>query len=109
MEEIMNVEEISVAIHLVDKPGSNLKARADVVLPVDGVIDLIGFSIIESRSGTLFVGMPSRPGSQGRYFDSVALRGKIKTLIEQAILAEYGRAVRTDNTVSFPKSDARRA
>jgi len=104
----MNVEEISVAIQLVDKPGSKLRARADVVLPVEGVIELIGCSVVESGS-TLFVGMPSRPGGQGRYFDTVALRGKIKALIEQAILAEYGRTLRTDNTVSFPKSDARRA
>lgn len=105
----MKNDDISVAVRLTENPSSKLRARADVVLAVEGFIELFGFSIIESQGGSLRVAPPSRKGGD-RYYDVAALRGRIKTLVDEAILAEYGRMVKSDNTVAFRRgSDVRSA
>lgn len=90
--ESMNIDDISVAIQLTANGSSKLKARADVVLRVEGFIELLGFAVIELDGGSLLVKPPSRQGKvPDQYFPTVALRGKINTLIEAEILAEYRR------------------
>ena len=46
---------------------SPLRAYADVVL--DDLILIKGFRIMVSKSGGLFVGIPSKKGKDGKYYD----------------------------------------
>jgi DNA-binding cell septation regulator SpoVG len=92
----MKPEDISVDLKFFDKPGSRLKAYADVTLPLngDGFLKLCGFSIIQSDTEQLRVALPSRKHGE-RYFDTVLLIGKVRGLVQDAILDEYKRAIRS--------------
>jgi len=46
---------------------NSLRAYADVTL--DDFIVLKGFRILVGKSGGLFVGMPSKKGKDGKYYD----------------------------------------
>lgn len=88
----MKVEDISVSVRIVDKSDSKVKAHADVGLAIDGFLEISGFAVIQSEGG-LRVVPPSRKGKD-RYFDMVAIRGKIKGVIEEAVLGEYRRVLK---------------
>ena len=71
---------------------SKVKAYADVTISLgtDGLVKVSGFSIFVGDNGKARVAPPARKGDR-RYFDVVTLMGKIQSLVEAAVLAEYGR------------------
>jgi hypothetical protein len=109
-EESMKIEDISVRVRHMNNHSSKLRARATVMLLVEGgFIELSGFSVFGSEDGTLEVAPPSQKW-QDRYIDTVTLGGRIAGLVEEAVLAAYRRTLRTDNTTSSNRgSDVRTA
>jgi hypothetical protein len=96
----MKVEDISVAIQLFDKAGSKRKALADVTIPIEGLglIEIFGSSVVEANGGALAVLPPSRQGQKpNQYFETIALRGRIKAMVTEAVLAEYQRIFKAKN------------
>ncbi len=90
----MKVEDVSVDLKFFNKPGSSLRAFADITLPLngDGFVKLCGFSIIQSDTEPPRIAPPSRKGGE-RYFDTVMLIGKVRGVVQEAILNEYKRAI----------------
>jgi DNA-binding cell septation regulator SpoVG len=90
----MIASEITVDLRLSGKNGSKPRWHADVTIPLglDGAVKISGFSVFVTDAGKLWVAPPSRKGEK-RWFDVVTLMGKIRTLIEAAVLAEYERLV----------------
>jgi DNA-binding cell septation regulator SpoVG len=82
---------ISVEVRLSAKTDSKVKAFADVTIPLgsDGLVKISGFSVIQ-RDLELRVVPPARKG-EFRYFDTVALIGKIRSHVDEAVIAEYER------------------
>jgi len=92
----MKLESVTVELRLSTKPDSKVKAFADVTLPLgdDGTITVLGFSVLEIDGRPPRVMAPARKGKQA-WFDTVQLNGRIRTLVETAVLAEYERKRRT--------------
>jgi len=88
----MNADSLSVDVRLSNKAESKLKAFADVTIPLgsDGVVKISGFSVIQIDSQPARVVPPARKG-EFRYFDTVALIGKIRAIVDEAVLTEYAR------------------
>lgn len=88
----MKSDSVTVEVRLSTKPDSKVKAFADVTFPLgdDGTITILGFSILESDGRPARVMAPARKGKQ-TWFDTVVLTGKIRGLVEDAILTEYER------------------
>jgi hypothetical protein len=57
----------------------------------DGVIKISGYSVFEKEGRSPSVAAPARKG-QHTYFDTVQLVGKIKLLVNEAVLAAYHQA-----------------
>ena len=55
-----------------DIPKSSLKAYADVV--IDDLLVLKGFKVLVAKSGGLFIGMPSKKGKDGKYYDQIEFK-----------------------------------
>jgi DNA-binding cell septation regulator SpoVG len=92
----MNIDEINVDLRLLSKTDSKARAFADVTVPagMDGFIKLSGFVVFQGGKGDVpRVGLPTRK-VQERYVESVVLIGKVRGLIEEAVLSEYGRATK---------------
>ena len=51
---------------------SSLRAYADVIL--DDLLVIKGFKILVSKSGGLFIGMPSKKGKDGKYYDQIEFK-----------------------------------
>ncbi len=92
----MIASNISVEVRISTKIDSKLKAFADVTIPLgsDGVIKVSGFSVIQRDSEPARVVPPARKG-EFRYFDTVALIGKIRSIVDEAVMAEYERLTTT--------------
>ena len=88
----MKLESVTVELRLSTKPDSKVKAFADVTIPLgeDGTITVPGFSVLETEGRPARVMSPARKGKQA-WFDTVQLSGRIRTLVETAVLAEYER------------------
>lgn len=88
----MKVEDIAVELRLADPNKGKTRAFGDATIPLgsDGLIKLSGFSVIESDGGMPRVVPPARKG-QSRYFEVVSLIGKIRSIVDQAVLTEYER------------------
>ena len=88
----MNPDSITVELRLAANASSpKIKAFADVTLPLDelGLLKLCGFSVVQGAENTPpRVVPPARKGEQ-RYFDIVLLIGKIRKVVDDAVLAEY--------------------
>ncbi len=86
----MKPEDISVELRLVNL--EKTKAFVDVTLPLggDGVAKLSGWSVIQTNGQPPRVVPPARKGKY-RYFDVVALIGKIHSLVDEAVLREFER------------------
>ncbi len=82
---------VTAEVRLSSKEGK-VKAFADVNIPVgeDGMIIVSGFSVISDGNAPARVVPPARKGNT-RYFDVIKLVGKIKALVDAAVLAEYNR------------------
>jgi hypothetical protein len=89
----MKTEDISVELRLADL--EKVKAFADVTIPLgaDGVIKLSGCSVIQIDGQAPRVVPPARKGKQ-KYFEVVSLIGKIRPLVDDAVLREYDRQVK---------------
>jgi hypothetical protein len=90
----MKAEDVSVDLKFFEKPGSKLKAFADVTLPIgaDGFVKLCGFSIMQADTEQPRIAPPARRSGE-RYYDNVMLIGKVRAIVQEAILDEYNRAV----------------
>ena len=65
---------------------NSLRAYADVTL--DDFIVLEGFRILFGKSGGLFVGMPSKKGKDGKYYDQVEFK-KDSSVLRDRIIETY--------------------
>jgi DNA-binding cell septation regulator SpoVG len=88
----MSPDSISVELRLSNGSNSKLKAFADVTLPLGelGLLKLCGFSVVQREGNLPRVVPPARKGEQ-RYFDVVLLIGKIRRIVDDAVLTEYGK------------------
>jgi DNA-binding cell septation regulator SpoVG len=88
----MTASDISVELRLSTKTDTKVKAFADVTIPLgsDGLVKVSGFSVIQRNSDPPRVVPPARKG-EFRYFDTVALIGKIRSIVDEAVMAEYER------------------
>jgi DNA-binding cell septation regulator SpoVG len=86
--------QIFADVRLVNKSDSKIRAHATATTSfgADGQIVMEGFSIFHEDGKTPWVAPPARKGER-RYFPTITLAGKIRTLIEEAILTEYARQV----------------
>ncbi|HEV2233306.1 MAG TPA: hypothetical protein VGV68_07870 [Terriglobia bacterium] len=86
--------EIFADVRLAAKSDSKVRAHATVTASfgADGQIVMEGFSVFHEQGKTPSVAPPARKGER-RYFPTITLAGKTRTLIEGAILAEYQRQV----------------
>src|SRR5207244_3923719 len=92
-EEIeMKSDSIAIELRLSAKADSKVRAFADVTIPLgdEGTITVLGFSVLESDGRPAKVMAPARKGAKA-WFDTVQLNGKIRALVEAAVLAEYAR------------------
>lgn len=82
------------------KENGRLKAYATMILAGDGAEDEFQFivrdlKVIEGEKG-LFVSMPSRRRKDGSFRDIVhPLNAKSRKMIEDAIIGEYNKALKT--------------
>jgi len=89
----MKAGDIAVEARLSNPEKSEkVKAFADITIPLgpEGVIKISGFSVIESNGDAPRVVPPARKGNS-RYFDVISLIGKIRSLVDEAVLTEYER------------------
>lgn len=88
----MNSSNVTVDLRLSTKAESKLKAFADVTIPLgsEGLVKISGFSVIQMEAEQPRVVPPARKG-QFRYFDTVALIGPIRHIVDEAVTAEYER------------------
>jgi DNA-binding cell septation regulator SpoVG len=84
----MGIPKINVQIRRIPQPGPT-KAHADVTLSFsNGVIDLIGFAIIQQPGKKAFVGFPQNRG-RNKYFPVVKATGEIEGEIVKTILRAF--------------------
>ena len=88
----MKPESIAIELRLSAKLESKVKAFADVTIPLgdEGTITVLGFSVLDTDGHPPRVMAPARKGKQ-TWFDTVQLNGRIRGLIEAAVLAAYER------------------
>ena len=83
----MNITFIKIYPFDTDMHQSALRAYADVIL--DDLIVIKGFKILVGKSGGLFIGMPSKKGKDGKYYDQIefkvnAFQSELRTRILEA-------------------------
>jgi len=86
------VGSISVDVRLSSKEGSLVKAFGDVTVTLadEGMISILGCSILHAQGKAPRVMFPARKGKQA-WFDIVQISWRIRGSIECAVLAEYER------------------
>lgn len=92
--------QVFADVRLVTKADSKIRAHATATVSfgADGQIVMEGFSIFHEDGKAPWVAPPARKGER-RYFPTITLAGKIRTQIEDAILAEYARQLSTKKSV----------
>ena len=84
----MNITAIKIYPFDLDSSQSSLRAYADVVL--DDLVLIKGFRILASKSGGLFIGVPSKMGKDGKYYDQVEFKTEeFQSLLRNRILEAY--------------------
>ena len=84
----MNITAIKIYPFDLGSSQKSLRAYADVVL--DDLVLIKGFRILTSKSGGLFIGMPSKMGKDGKYYDQVELKTEeFKSLLRNSIIEAY--------------------
>ena len=88
----MKSDSVTVEVRLSTKPDSKIKAYADATIPLgdDGTVTVFGFSVLDGGGRPPRVMTPARKGDK-TWFDIVQLTGKIRQLVEDAILTQYER------------------
>ena len=84
----MNVTSVKIYPFDAGISQGSLRAYADVVL--DDSVLIKGFRILALKSGGLFIGMPSKKGKNGKYYDQVEFKtAALKSLLRNQILDAY--------------------
>jgi hypothetical protein len=107
----MNPDSITVELRLANGSSPKVKAFADVTLPLGelGLLKLCGFSVVQGAENTPpRVVPPARKGEQ-RYFEIVLLIGKIRKVVDDAVLAEYTKQLGTEGSPGAGTKHGRRA
>ena len=108
----MNSDAITVELRLAANSSSpKLKAFADVTLPLDelGLLKLCGFSVVQAAENTPPRVVPPARKGEYRYFDIVFLIGKIRQVVDSAVLAEYERQLGAEGSPDAGTKRGRRA
>ncbi len=67
---------------------SSIRAYADVIL--ENLVVIKGFRILASKSGGVFIGMPSKKGKDGKYYDQIEIKSdEFQSLLREQILTAY--------------------
>jgi hypothetical protein len=92
----MTVDDITVDLRLNSKTDSKCKAFADVTLLLggDGVFKILGYSVFEKEGRSSWVAPPARKGTHA-FFPVVQLIGKVESLVSEAVLVAYRRAIQS--------------
>ena len=102
----MDTSAISLNMRLSAKAESKVRAYADVTIALGeaGTITICGVSVLHSEGRPARVMAPARKGNQ-TWFNTVELAGKIRFLVETAVLAEYERKTSSSEELTgSPKS-----
>ncbi len=84
----MKITEIKIYPFDLGSSESSLRAYADVVL--EGLVLIKGFRVLASKSGGIFIGMPSKMGKDGKYYDQVEFKTEeFQSLLRNRILEAY--------------------
>ena len=84
----MKITEIKIYPFDLGSSKSLLRAYADVVL--DSLVLIKGFRVLASKSGGIFIGMPSKMGKDGKYYDQVEFKTEeFQSLLRNRILKAY--------------------
>ena len=84
----MNITAIKIYPFDLGSSQSSLRAYADVAL--DDLVMIKGFRIMAAKSGGLFIGMPSKMGKDGKYYDQVEFKTEeFQSLLRSRILEAY--------------------
>jgi DNA-binding cell septation regulator SpoVG len=89
------IEVLVADMNLSPKAGSKVRGYADVEIWVGTeVIVIFGLRIIVVGDKPPWVSFPSRKGtSPGKYFPVVEVKGMLKEMIADAVVAAYGKAL----------------
>jgi hypothetical protein len=95
---VIEPDDVTVELRLVAKPDSKLKAFADVTVNLGevGEFTTFGWSVL---GDPIRVVPPARKGEQ-RFFDVVAMTGKLKTIVYTLIGNAYKAELRKRSEVS---------
>ena len=84
----MNITAIKIYPFDLGSSQSSLRAYADVAL--DDLVLIKGFRIMAAKSGGVFIGMPSKMGKAGKYYDQVEFKTEeFQSLLRSRILEAY--------------------
>ena len=84
----MNITAIKIYPFDLSSSQSSLRAYADVLL--DDLVLIKGFRILSAKSGGLFIGLPSKIGKDGKYYDQVKFKTEeFQSLLRNRILEAY--------------------
>ena len=84
----MKITEIKIYPLDLGSSERSLRAYADVVL--EGLVLIKGFRVLASKSGGVFIGMPSKMGKDGKYYDQVEFKTEeFQSLLRNRILEAY--------------------
>jgi len=91
----MKTESITVDLRLSTRADGKVKAFGDATIALgdDGTLTICGFSILHTDGRPIRVMSPARKGKQS-WFPIVEAAGRIRSLIDAAMLAEYERQVK---------------
>ena len=84
----MTITEVKIYPFDTGEPDSSMRAYADVTL--DQAILIKGFRVMVSKSGGLFVGLPSKRGKDGKFYDLVQFKSESLLFnLRSAVLEAY--------------------
>ncbi len=84
----MNITAVKIYPFDTGDTQSSLRAYADITL--DDILVLKGFRVLATKQGGLFVGMPSKKGKDGKYYDLIETKAdSFQALLRNSILNAY--------------------
>ncbi len=84
----MNITAVKIYPFDTGNVQSSLRAYADVTL--DDFLVIKGFRILVGKSSGLFVGMPSKKGKDGKYYDQIEFKENA-SILRDRILEAYAK------------------
>lgn len=79
----MNITAVKIYPFDTGNAQSSMRAYADITL--DNFVVIKGFRIMVTKSGGLFVGMPSKKGKDGKYYDQVEFKENASVLRDRIL------------------------